>query len=97
MTDLSYDLAAIQSLGSELLTIADVMNGNSAVVQYDEPDVGHERVHSALEEFADNWDDKREQLTESLKAVGGMALQAADVLKEADDALAAEVRKIMEG
>ena len=54
-------------------------------------------MHSALEHFSDNWDDKRELLTGSLEAVAGMALQSAEVLKEADDKLAAEVRKVMEG
>ena len=87
--DLTYCVAALNELGSELLTIADVMDGRSAVVQYDADDVGHRSVHSALEHFADNWDDKRELLTASLKAVGGMALQSAEIFAEADEQLAA--------
>jgi hypothetical protein len=97
MTDLSYSITALQELGSELLTITDVMNGASPAVQYDADDVGHALVHEALEHFSDNWDDKREQLTGSLSAVGGMAMQSADVFAEADDELAAKARTILQG
>lgn len=96
MTDLTYNLSAMQDLGSELLTISDVMNGMSPAVQYDADEVGHPLVHDALEHFRANWDDKREQLTGSLQAVGTMALESAEVLKETDDELAAAIRKIME-
>lgn len=96
MTDLSYSIAALEELGGELVAIVDVMNNVSPAVRYEQVEVGHRLVHDALEHFSDNWDDKRELLTGSLEAVAGMALQSADVLKEADDTLAAEIRKIME-
>ena len=44
-------------------------------------------MHDALEHFRTNWDDKREQLTGSLQAVGTMALEPAEVLKETGDEL----------
>lgn len=97
MTDLSYSITALQELGSELLTIADVMNGASPAVRYDADDVGHSLVHDALEHFSRNWDDKREKLTASLNAVGGMAVQSADVFAEADSELAAQARQILQG
>lgn len=97
MSDLTYNITALQELGSELLTITDVMNGASPAVQYDADDVGHDLVHEALGHFSDNWDDKREQLTASLTAVGGMAMQSADVFAETDNQLAAQARKILQG
>ena len=97
MSDLTYSTEKLMELGSELVTIADVMDGKSPAVQYDAADVGHRSVHDALEHFSDNWDDRRELLTRSLRAVGGMALQSSEVFKEADAKLAAAVAKMLKG
>ncbi len=97
MSDLTYSTEKLMELGSELVAIADVMDGKSPAVRYDAADVGPRSVHDALEHFADNWDDRRELLTRSLRAVGGMALQSSEVFKEADDKLAAAVAKMLKG
>ena len=96
MSDLTYCVRELQVLGSELLAVSSVMEGTSPAVRYDEDDVG-DRVHDALRDFADSWDDKREMLTGSLNAVGGMATESAEVFQGADEGLATQAREILEG
>lgn len=96
MSDLTYCVRELQVLGSELLALSSVMNGTSPAVRSDADDVG-DRVHDALRDFADSWDDKRELLTGSLDAVGSMAMESAEVFQGADDDLATQAREILEG
>jgi hypothetical protein len=93
--DLTYCVRELQVLGSELLALSSVMDGTRPAVRYDADDVG-DRVHDALRHFSDNWDDKRELLTGSLRAVGGMATESAKVFEGADDELAKQAREILE-
>ena len=92
---IEYSLELIRGLGNDLHTVADVMDGRNAAAQYDEVDVGRQ-VTDALDHFADNWDDKRELLTKSMRNVGDMAQGTADSFEEFDQEMASAVRTILE-
>ena len=92
---IEYSLELIRGLGSDLHTVADVMDGRNAAARYDRDDVGRE-VAAALDDFADSWDDKRELLTRSLRNVGDMARQTADSFEEFDQEMAKAVTTILE-
>ncbi len=91
----TYSLELIRSLGSDLYTIADVMDGRNAAAQFDERDVGSQ-VADALDHFNGNWDDKREMLTKGMRSVGAMAQGTADVFEDFDQEMANQVEKILE-
>jgi len=91
----TYSLALLRGLGSDLHTVADVMDGRNAAARYDAADIGSD-VAGALDHFADSWDDKRELLTKGLRAVGDMAQGTAQVFEEFDDAMAAKVETILD-
>jgi len=92
---IEYSLELIRRLGSDLHTVADVMEGRNAAAQYDSADVGRQ-VADALDHFTDNWDDKRELLTKSMRNVGDMAQVTADSFEEFDQEMARSVRTILE-
>ena len=92
---IEYSLELIRRLGSDLHTVADVMDGRNAAARYDRDDVGRE-VAAALDDFADSWDDKRELLTRSMRNVGDMAQGTADSFEEFDQEMAKAVTTILE-
>lgn len=91
----TYSLDLIRGLGSDLHTVADVMDGRNAAAQYESVDVGNE-VADALDHFRGNWDDKRELLTKGMRNVGDMAQGTADVFEGFDNDMAAKVRELIE-
>lgn len=93
---IEYSLELIRRLGSDLHTVADVMDGRNAAARYDRADVGR-AVAAALDDFADSWDDKRELLTKSMRNVGSMAQGTADSFEDFDQAMATSVRELLEG
>lgn len=96
MRDLQYSLELLTGLGRELRGLADGLEG-AAGTRWDAEEVGHRRVAEALGEFAGSWDDKRSQVTKSLRAVGDMATDSAQTFQQVDDELAAEIDGIVEG
>lgn len=96
MADLQYSLQLLTGLGRELRGLADGMEA-AAGTRWDAGEVGHRRVSDALGEFAGSWDDRRSQLTASLRAVGDMAVDSAETFQQVDDELAAEIEGIVEG
>lgn len=92
---ITYSLDLIRGLGSDLQTVADVMDGRNAAAQFDEPEVGSE-VASALEHFSNNWNDKRELLTQGMRNVGNMAQSTADSFEDFDQQMADQVVAMLE-
>lgn len=91
----TYCLELIRGLGSDLHTVADVMDGRNAAARYEASEVGSE-VADALDHFSGNWDDKRELLTKGLRSVGNMASSTADVFEDFDRDMAAKLQEILE-
>ena len=59
--------------------------------------VAHQTVANALDDFAGDWDDRREKLADSLTAISELATEAANKLTEVDTELAKEIRDALEG
>lgn len=90
-----YSVELIRGLGSDLHTVADVMDVRNAAAQFEEPEVGSQ-VASALEHFSNNWNDKRELLTQGMRNVGDMAQSTADSFEEFDQQMADQVATILQ-
>jgi hypothetical protein len=95
--DLTFDLAALRQLAEELIAVSAVLTNKTRASQFNSADIGHHLVAGAMEDFKNNWDDKRELLVGDIEKVGGMAEQSAEVLKDADDELAKKVHAILHG
>lgn len=97
MADLQYSLDLLGGLGRDLDGMARSLDGVAARTNWTEQGIGHSRVANALEDFAGSWDDKRERLTTSLRAVGEMATASAQTFQEIDDELAGQIQEAVEG
>lgn len=95
MADLAYSLELLNGLGVELAGLADALEGTAPRTSWDAEEIGHRRVADALEDFAGSWDDQRELLTRSLRAVGEMATSSAETFAQVDDELAGKVTEIL--
>ena len=97
MSDLSYSADALTSLGSQLDALAGRLerDGNLGTVSID--DVARPEVVEALQDFAGDWNDRRESLAQRIAAVGELASKAAQTFTEADEELAAKAREIIQG
>ncbi|KLJ00206.1 hypothetical protein ABZ114_10305 [Streptomyces albidoflavus] len=56
-------------------------------------DWGHDRLADAMDDFVDNWDDRRAKMIEGAKSVQSLVKSTIDGFTGADAALARELRK----
>ena len=82
---------ALRAEGVEVWFDADGGLGSVSTAEVNSSD-----VRSALEEFADNWDDKRTETSKSLSSLAEMVGKAVETFTEADKELAAKAREILE-
>ena len=95
--DLAYATEDLTLLGSDLKTLSDDVKGDGALGEVGVDQVAHQKVVSALEDFAGDWDDRRDKLAESLSAISDLATKAAEELTKVDAELAKEIREALEG
>lgn len=86
--DLTYDPDRLQTLGSQLSTIASNLKDDKKLTHYDIEDVAHRDVEHAIDDFVGDWDDKRNKLVEKVEALADMATKSAEQFNEADLELA---------
>lgn len=96
MSDLQYSVSALDTLGSDLASLADDLRNDGRLGDVDRDDVAVQRVADALADFADDWDDNREELANNVENVGSLASEAAATLSQADQDLAAKARELFE-
>jgi uncharacterized protein YukE len=95
--DLAYATSELTSLGGELKSLSDQIKGDGDLGDVGVDRVAHQKVADALDDFAGDWDDKRETLGNSLESISKQATQAADEFTKADEELAKEIRDAFEG
>lgn len=96
MADLSYDISALTALGARMRRLGTELDADGGLGSVGTSDVNSSDVRSALEEFADNWDDKRTETSTSLSSLAEMVDKAVESFTEADKELAAKAREILE-
>ncbi|MBE7324223.1 hypothetical protein IEQ44_06125 [Nocardioides sp. Y6] len=95
--DLAYARTDLDQLGTELKTLSQELRNDGQLSDVGVDEVAHQTVVDALGDFANDWDDKREALAESLEAISEMAIKASETFGEADADLAKAVREALEG
>ncbi|MFD5181804.1 hypothetical protein ACFWMQ_04035 [Streptomyces sp. NPDC058372] len=60
-------------------------------------DWGHDRLSDAMDDFVDNWDDRRAKMIEGAKSVQSLVKSTIDGFTGADAELARELRKAAKG
>lgn len=78
MGQYEHQVSELHSLASRLNCLADELSGLKGQLRGYEAVIGHPEVNRALRDFADNWDDKRKGLLDSLEQLSGYVKVAAD-------------------
>jgi hypothetical protein len=97
MSDLSYSVDQLSSLGSHLGALKHNLTATDGRAHYGVDTLGHQRVVRAMDDFRGNWDDNRGHLAEKLGTLGELAAKAAEGFSQADADLAHKIREALEG
>ena len=73
-----HDVGELQDLASRLSGLAEEFEGLDDRMEGFEAEVGHRDVAKALDDFANNWSDKREKLVKEMRELAGYVKIAAD-------------------
>lgn len=91
MAELEVDIAALRDMAGRLKGLKEEFEDQDALITGNEDAVGSPEVAGVLNDFVDNWSDKREELGEMLEEVAGYAVMAADAYAETEQTLAANI------
>ena len=91
MAELEVDIAALRNMAGRLKGLKEEFESQDALTSGHQHAVGSPEIAGALDDFADNWSDKRKELGEMLEEVAGYAVMAADAYAETEQALAANI------
>lgn len=86
------DLDVIKEMGTGLNNVRKAFERLGKLTGKYGDDFGHRDLAATFEDFAGNWEIKREKLTEEVKALAKLANDAAKVYEEIDHALAEAIR-----
>jgi hypothetical protein len=90
--DIRVDPDALEELARQLARLKDEFEGQEALMEDYEATAGHRKVADKLEDFADNWSDKRGKVLEQLGQLAAMAVGAASFYREREAGLAAQIK-----
>lgn len=91
MAELEVDIGALREMAGRLKGLEQEFASQRATFAEYADAVGSPDIAGALNDFGDNWSDKREELSEMFQQVAGYAQMAADAYAETEDALAANI------
>lgn len=91
--DLTYDPDRLANLASQMAKITDNLKDDRDLKGYDEDDVAHHKVAQAIDDFVNDWDDKRNKLTEKVESLAQMADKSATEFDKVDRDLAAALKE----
>jgi predicted nucleic acid-binding Zn-ribbon protein len=95
--DLTYNSGDLATLGDQLGDIADKLDNDKRYKGYDKDEVAHQKVADAIDDFVNDWDDKRNKLKDKVAALGEMARKSHEEFDKADLELAASLEETKEG
>jgi uncharacterized protein YukE len=86
--DLSIDMEALRTLAEDLKTIQDEFEGADDRAEAAADATGHDELRDKVNDFADKWRIKREEMTGNVTKLQGIIQQVADTFSEIDTELA---------
>ncbi len=88
-SDLAYDGEGLAALGDDLATITSrLKDDEKRLGGFGVEDVAHSKVSSAIDDFAGDWDDKRNKLVQRVETLCVMVTESSEKFAEADRQLA---------
>jgi len=91
VTTFEVDVAELRDMAGRLKGLKEEFESQEDTVSGYDDAVGSNEVAGALEEFANNWSDKRRELAEKLEEVAGYASMAADAYHQTEGDLASSI------
>lgn len=86
--DLSIDMDALRELANDLKTIADEFKNADDNSEDAADATGDHDLRSKVQDFADKWRIKREEMTDDVVKLQGVIQQIVDTFTQVDDQLA---------
>lgn len=93
MGDLKVDTDVLWDAGSSLRTVYDAFKDADGRAEPDREVIAHGKLRDRLDDFADNWDDRREKMLGEIEGLGDIAEGAAEAYEEIET----EFTKALEG
>ncbi len=91
-TDLKLNTADLRAAGEDLLAVYREFSNAGPIAEAAADAIAHGRHRDRLREFADNWDDRGEQICDSINGLGEAAHEAAKVYEEIELELVRSLR-----
>ncbi|MFD6175613.1 MULTISPECIES: hypothetical protein [unclassified Isoptericola] len=86
--DLSISMADLKTLAEDLKTIKEEFEGADDTSEDAADATGHDELRGKVQDFADKWRIKREEMTENVVKLQGIIQQIVDTFTEVDTELA---------
>lgn len=93
MSDLKVETEVLWEAGSSLRTVYEAFKDADGRAEPDRSVIAHDKLRDRLDDFADNWDDRREKMQGQIEGLGEAAEQAATAYEEIET----EFVKALEG
>ncbi len=93
MAELEVELSALRDMAGRLKGLKNEFESQDSKVSGFEDALGAPEVAGALDDFANNWSDKRKELAEMLEQVAGYATLAADAYTETEHGLSENIEQ----
>lgn len=90
--DLEYNTSTLGILAQRLSTITSNLKGDSDLKDYSRDDVDSDEVASAIDDFVNDWDDKRKKLTNKIETLSVAADESFKKYSDADKKLAESLK-----
>jgi predicted nucleic acid-binding Zn-ribbon protein len=93
MADLTYNSGDLEILGDQLTDLTGKLKDDGRLKELNREEVGHNKVADAIDDFVNDWDDKRKKLTQKVEALAEMASKSHEEFTKADLELAEALKQ----
>ncbi|KQX75018.1 MULTISPECIES: hypothetical protein [Aeromicrobium] len=93
MADLTYNSGDLETLGAQLKDLHGKLKDDGRLKELNKEEVGHTKVAEAIDDFVNDWDDKRKKLNDKVEALGEMASKSSEEFTKADLELAEALKQ----
>jgi hypothetical protein len=82
--DLKVDTQTLRRAGSALRVVHQEFSAAGELARPDRRVIAHPRLLERLEEFADNWDDRRKDMIDAIEGLADIAVMAAEAYENVE-------------
>lgn len=91
--DLTYNSGDLETLGDQLGDLHGKLKDDGRLKELNKEEVGHNKVAEAIDDFVNDWDDKRNKLNDKVEALAKMASSSSEEFTKADLELAEALKQ----